>query len=166
MFCEFKRMNCRRLRLFGFGFAVWEMTQNSAWVCVTELFLVVPLLCTPFTQQPQWLCSSLSQPPNVRASGGLSPGRSTAERNRMQRLRCRPAGVSANRWGNNAGAGTPKLWLTWKLFASLSPAISLQLFSFHDRASRARRNDSGDWRDSVKEVGCSPARRCYWAIFA
>lgn len=47
----------------------------------------------------------------------------------MQRLHCQPAGVSANRWGN-AGAGTPKLGLPWKRFASWSPAISLQLFSF------------------------------------
>lgn len=60
----------------------------------------------------------------------------TAEWNRMQRLHCQPAGVSANRWGN-AGAGTPKLGLPWKRFASWSPAISLQLFSFHDRSTRA-----------------------------
>lgn len=60
----------------------------------------------------------------------------TAEWNRMQRLHCQPAGVSANRWGN-AGVGTPKLGLPWKRFASWSPAIRLQLFSFHDRSTRA-----------------------------
>lgn len=60
----------------------------------------------------------------------------TAEWNRMQRQHCQPAGVSANRWGN-AGAGTSKLRLPWKRFASWSPAISLQHLSFHDRSNRA-----------------------------
>lgn len=77
----------------------------------------------------------------------------------MQRLHCQPAGVSANRWGN-AGAGTPKLALPWKRFASWSPAISLQLFSFHDRSTRAWPNDSGVW--SVTIVSSQNIIRCFY----
>lgn len=147
------------LRLFRFRLAACEMTQKSAWMCVTEPFPVVPLL-TP-TRAPHSSSSHprlrallsrprTSGPALVDASEGFSRARSTAERNRMRRLHCQPAGVSANRWGN-AGAGTPKLWLPWRRFASRSPAISLQLFSFHDRPSKARRTVSGDWRDALKD---------------